>query len=855
MKALQYIYTSWKNGDSLEKGYMIYSKSSGITDIECDCIKEIMHYMPPRDLKINPTPEEIADEFPYNFAYFILPSGRLCVASTTYLGKDYSGRFGNYIIYALVFENDELTAYPVELFAEPYIKTYMTDEELNALPPIQPLPALDIDEYGEIINDDVISDFISEREEDFAYLISAILEGIRMKRPVYINDTRENLVLWMSGVQKMLPLEIAKNFSFSTYISNHENFRMNQKLNLLCMGVRPDANYFDYRQEKESSRHIVLDFSNNIKTNDIRVSDYALKMSEYIADSLEELSRFKTFLDTSEYSTLDEKIIIAFEFYKILEEDNVKIDSDILLDIINFGKSFCNISDNSVVAAKMLNDFQKELPDIAIEDMKIVFSYLFQYVGHMLSSIYGVLYDIIFQSVETMTLEETLSIRDFFESCKEGLGLFINGYLDYFISEEGINTAELYLKDNRNQVVIQYYLIFILENYDLSQRTNSNKFLFGLLHNLMHNLFKLDNATKNVLAVMEQLVVNTLCYLQIMSDYRKTLTNMREFDIFYSKVVEQLYSLDMDEYGKVERLMIQIPEYNQVATELFLKRIELSKIPEDDFEYYIKKISSEDINSSIKLAPLINTYLKAVKNEKRFNAVMKLFKRLDEKDICSSDLLNTMVEIIESKGFKQIAKLDKELLKYIHSLCKKCNVRDDIIYSILYGESLAKLVSGTIRKNDLTRKLRDNNLNLSKLSKKDYKMYLDKYIESVFDSIKDDDILGIVLNQLYHESYSEILFSSYINYLKSLEKKKEKVWENSVLYACRYTIINISDHIPKLFEPYLIAYLHKAKKDEISILEKLLESEKLGLYSKTFFDKVREGEKKKGIFFGLFKKN
>ena len=38
MKALQYIYTSWENGGSQTKGYMIYSKSEGISDDECeDC--------------------------------------------------------------------------------------------------------------------------------------------------------------------------------------------------------------------------------------------------------------------------------------------------------------------------------------------------------------------------------------------------------------------------------------------------------------------------------------------------------------------------------------------------------------------------------------------------------------------------------------------------------------------------------------------------------------------------------------------------------------------------------------------------------------------------------------------------
>ena len=148
MQALQYIYTSWKNGDSTEKGYMIYSRSRGITEEECTAIKDAMQYMAPKELNLTPSAQEITDVFPYGFASFRLPGGRNCVAQSTYLGKDYSGRFGNYIIYALVFEPGTLTCRPGELFAEPYMKTFMTEEELAAPSPVPSLPTLFIEQIG-----------------------------------------------------------------------------------------------------------------------------------------------------------------------------------------------------------------------------------------------------------------------------------------------------------------------------------------------------------------------------------------------------------------------------------------------------------------------------------------------------------------------------------------------------------------------------------------------------------------------------------------------------------------------------------------------------------------------------------
>ena len=199
MEALQYIYTSWKNGDSTEKGYMIYSRSEGISDVECNAIKDAMQYLAPKGLPFAPTSEEIEKTFPYSFSYFVLPTGRGCIAQSTYLGKDYSGRFGNYIIYALVFNIEELPCRPAEFFSESYMKTFMTEEELNASSPVPPLPPLDITEYSSVINEDEIIEFVSEKEDEFSQLIALMLAACDAGVPFYLNDTRE---IWCSGLRQ-----------------------------------------------------------------------------------------------------------------------------------------------------------------------------------------------------------------------------------------------------------------------------------------------------------------------------------------------------------------------------------------------------------------------------------------------------------------------------------------------------------------------------------------------------------------------------------------------------------------------------------------------------------------------------
>lgn len=80
-------------------------------EISQEELANAMQYLAPKELTLTPTPQEIADIFPYAFSYFVLPTGRGCVAQSTYLGKDYSGRYGNYIIHALIFDINDLPCF------------------------------------------------------------------------------------------------------------------------------------------------------------------------------------------------------------------------------------------------------------------------------------------------------------------------------------------------------------------------------------------------------------------------------------------------------------------------------------------------------------------------------------------------------------------------------------------------------------------------------------------------------------------------------------------------------------------------------------------------------------------------
>lgn len=140
----------------------------------------------------------------------------------------------------------------------------MTDEELNAPSPVPPLPPLHISEYASVINDEQLNEFLFEKEDEFAQLISMILASQDAGIPFYLNDSRENLVLWSAAMQRILSPRLAKKFMFNTYVGDHESMRSQRAreegLNFHLIGVRPDANYFNYATGCKSNRQNVMDF-------------------------------------------------------------------------------------------------------------------------------------------------------------------------------------------------------------------------------------------------------------------------------------------------------------------------------------------------------------------------------------------------------------------------------------------------------------------------------------------------------------------------------------------------------------------------------------------------------------------
>lgn len=240
MLASQLIYTSWKNGDSPKKGYMVYSKSTDITTAEADEIHKVMRYEAPSALPFTPTADEIETIFPKNVAFFRLASGRYCIAQSSYVGQDYTGRWGNYLYHAFVVDDME-NMIPANFIGSGIFKTRLTEAELNAPSDPPPLPKVEINDPGVAISEKEINSFFNtpEKKNILKKLLRGVLDSMGKTMHIYFTEATENLRYWIGALSLMIPRNQLMNFTFSTYvISTTDN------ITLSCMYPGNNAGFY-----------------------------------------------------------------------------------------------------------------------------------------------------------------------------------------------------------------------------------------------------------------------------------------------------------------------------------------------------------------------------------------------------------------------------------------------------------------------------------------------------------------------------------------------------------------------------------------------------------------------------------
>ena len=848
MEALQYIYTSWKNGDSTEKGYMIYSRSLGISDAECTAIKDAMQYLAPKELMPAPTPQEIADIFPYAFSYFILPTGRGCVAQSTYLGKDYSGRYGNYIIYALIFEKDELPCRPAELFAESFMKTAMTDEELNAPSPVPPLPPLAIEEFASVINDDQLTEFLYDKEEEFAQLISMVLAARDLGIPFYLNDVRENLVLWSAALQRILPPQLATQFTFNTYVGDHEFMRSprarDEGLNFHLIGVRPDANYFNYATESRSNRQIVMDFLGGYMTQGFLPSPFSQAMASSITMDYETIDSFGEFIEATSLREISTKLEDAYLYYQLLQNDEFEFTEEGLQALLNFGAAYCSDAINTDIGSKLLVKCQEEHWTLS-KDLLIAFwSFICKHAGFMIFTLYDLFTDTIYQYAGDAN-GPCVQLAELVNAVKDETPQQYQAYLDYLNSAATIDHLLLYLNGHGNPYTMGFYITWLQENYSFSDGLADGQPISKLMIVLLNNLAHISGCEKQMLDILLAAADNRVLFENILRVFLHTLKEDNQLEKLCSAYRDANASLSERQLDQFERLLLDAPGATPLAIRLSAQKIASANDPAEAFwRFYHNQRARISSDSNFSIGPMVLACLEHVEEKRRDDVAIEMLNKLDHNLFTGRKVIKALTDSINACSVKELSKMESSFLLRVGQLREKADSDGlEKLQAVYLGKCLEESNAQRRRPVSLSEELADSGISLETLDRPDYEAYVKHYLDEYFVLLQNMEDLPVLLRIFYHEEFFSGTADDLISIIKKLEKRDDKRWARVLCWTCVYVVAADRDDqaAEALYKP-LVRYLRTIKEDDIMDLRHAMTQHIPSTKFEYLFDEVRRKE-------------
>lgn len=352
MAILQHYYTSCTN-----KGFQTNAVSEGLDDETTRLLIRIGLYIPPVSMPSQPTKDELK-LFPVSFTYSILYDTKFVITNSVYKGQDYSGRYGNYFSHSLItdaFDSAIQNFLPIRLWGSDIWATEETQS--NELPSLENL------DYGSLINWENIMNFlISEsRLESLPYMLTAVIEGLKINKRTIIVDSNTNIALWIGAITSLLPRSLAKRVTFTTYNKNPYS------TDVLICGTTADSD-FHFLDREVNHEYFVFDFERNLFSEIKDINPFAaIIYGQLKENNLQKLSAFSKFYDEVAYRIPQCKNEIYSMFALFSAADGIFISEDDWQKVIHFmitydvAVHYPNIAVMCITALGNIRSSEKEL--------------------------------------------------------------------------------------------------------------------------------------------------------------------------------------------------------------------------------------------------------------------------------------------------------------------------------------------------------------------------------------------------------------------------------------------------------------------------------------------------------------
>jgi hypothetical protein len=325
-------YTSCRYGLSGHAGFQTRAMSSSIRPEEQRVMERLGIYQPPRNCPMDPNQEQLDEMFPIAYRNTYLETGKLVVLRSVYVGRDYTGRKGNYFAHALLVEKLPTTMWPVDLYEWCDWKGKLKDGEDIEQSQFN-LPILSIYPNETAYSFENLQEFLQEddrRSKFLAQMIQAVLLRFETSRSLVIReDMMSNCSFWIACIQKSFPATSQQRLSCSSYQFDPR----------ACLAVNAIYGETDFSlgENERKYQFYVFDFITNVHSYvGDAYSEYATTISTWMYQQPEQLELFYGFSSKFEFNSLSAELIIILRLYRISIGESLSLSDDKLMEIIEF---------------------------------------------------------------------------------------------------------------------------------------------------------------------------------------------------------------------------------------------------------------------------------------------------------------------------------------------------------------------------------------------------------------------------------------------------------------------------------------------------------------------------------------
>ncbi|GAB2503114.1 GTPase-associated protein 1-related protein [Nocardiopsis aegyptia] len=233
-------YTSVESGPTGDPGFQFVHVSPGLRPALLRRIERLLSYEPPPAMPVRPDPAELSD-FPVALSHTRLTNDTTVLSHTVYVGRDHTGRYGNYYAHALVLHGARGSgALPIDTWGSSLWRTAAQDARADT----RTGPAADTAPQAEagstagggtadrhavqglphgpaLLSPDRLTAFARRHPGRVAAVLTDVLRALDedggADRQVVLVGSSTEAAHWIALACHSLPADLAERLTFTTY--------------------------------------------------------------------------------------------------------------------------------------------------------------------------------------------------------------------------------------------------------------------------------------------------------------------------------------------------------------------------------------------------------------------------------------------------------------------------------------------------------------------------------------------------------------------------------------------------------------------------------------------------------------